>query len=393
LVALFAMLVAAEGGWQAALMAPTELLAEQHARNLGELLAPLDLEMVLLTGRLGTAERRRALAGLAGGSAKLAVGTHALIQEGVEFQRLGLVVVDEQHRFGVRQRMALADRDPPPDMLVMSATPIPRSLALTLYGDLDLSVLDELPPGRTPVRTFLRYPSRRDEVYRFLEAQFEAGRQAYVVYPLIEESEKVDLLSATREYERLSGEVFPERRVGLLHGRMPPDEKDATMRSFLAGELDLLVATSVVEVGIDVPNATVMVVEHAERFGLSQLHQLRGRVGRGAAESVCIVVAEPGELAAERLKIFRDTADGFEIASADLTIRGQGDLFGAQQHGRDPILRHADLTRDERILVAAQRLARRIIEVDPELEHPDHQRVRAVLEARYAERLKMFAVG
>jgi ATP-dependent DNA helicase RecG len=393
LVALFAMLVAVEGEWQAALMAPTELLAEQHARSLRELVAPLGLEVALLTGGQRAAERRRTLEGLAAGDVRLAVGTHALIQEGVAFERLGLVVVDEQHRFGVRQRMALVDRDPPPDVLVMSATPIPRSLALTLYGDLDVSLLDEMPPGRAPVRTFLRYPGRRDEVYRFLDAQFAEGRQAYVVYPLVDESEKVDLLSATREYERLRSEVFPGRRLGLLHGQMSGDDKDTTMRAFLAGEIDLMVATSVIEVGIDVPNASVMVIEHAERFGLSQLHQLRGRVGRGAAESVCVLIAEPGEVAAERLRIFRDTVDGFEIARADLRIRGQGDLFGSQQHGRDPILRHADLTRDEHILVEAQRLARRIVEVDPPLEHPEHARVRAVLEARYAERLKMFTVG
>ncbi len=393
LVALFAMLVAVEGGWQAVLMAPTEILAEQHARRLGELVAPLGLEVTLLTGRLGAAERRHALEGLSSGRAKLVVGTHALIQESVELAHLGLVVVDEQHRFGVRQRMSLAEREPPPDVLVMSATPIPRSLALTLYGDLDLSVLDELPPGRRPIQTHLRYPGRRDDVYRFVDEQLAQGRQGYVVYPLVEESEKVDLRAATQEYERLSEEVFPHRRLGLLHGQMPGEEKDETMRAFLAGDVDLLVATSVIEVGIDVANATVMVVEHAERFGLSQLHQLRGRVGRGADESHCILVAEPGEVAAERLKIFRDTSDGFAIAKADLRIRGQGDLFGAQQHGRDPILAHADLTRDEGLLVEAQRLARRVVDADAELESPAHARVKAVLDARYAERLKMFGVG
>jgi ATP-dependent DNA helicase RecG len=289
--------------------------------------------------------------------------------------------------------MALVERDPPPDLLVMSATPIPRSLALTLYGDLDLSLLDELPPGRTPVKTWLRYPGRRDEVYAFVEEQLAEGRQAYVVYPLVEESEKVDLRAATQEFQRLKDEVFPGRRLGLLHGQMPGEAKDAAMLAFLAGELDLLVATSVIEVGIDVPNATVMVVEHAERFGLSQLHQLRGRVGRGAAQSHCVLVAEPGALAAERLKTLRDTTDGFAIAQADLRIRGQGDLFGAQQHGRDPILRHADLARDEGLLVEAQRLARAIVGEDPDLDRPEHGRVRAVLEARYQERLRMFELG
>ncbi|WP_405285502.1 ATP-dependent DNA helicase RecG [Gaopeijia maritima] len=393
LVALFAMLLAAEGGWQAVLLAPTELLAEQHARKLTALTAELPIEVGLLTGGLATAERRDALARIADGSAHLVVGTHALLQESVDFARLGLVVVDEQHRFGVRQRMALADRDPPPDVLVMSATPIPRSLALTLYGDLDLSVLDELPPGRQPIQTFLRFPRSRDEVYRFVDDQIAKGRQAYVVYPLVEESEKLDLRAATQEFERLSSEVLPHRRLGLLHGRLSSDEKDATMRAFLEGDLDLLVATSVIEVGIDVANATVMVIEHAERFGLSQLHQLRGRVGRGAEESFCLLVAEVGGDAAERLKVFRDTLDGFEIARADLRIRGQGDLFGAQQHGKDPVLRFADLTRDEGILLEAQRLARRLIDVDPDLVSPSHMRVRAVLEARFAERLKMFGVG
>ncbi len=391
-VALFAMLLAAEGGYQAALMAPTELLAEQHARKLAALVEPLELEVALLTGSLGAAERRRVLAGLEEGTLPLVVGTQALIQEGVTFARLGLVVVDEQHRFGVRQRMALGERPGNPDVLVMSATPIPRSMAMALYGDVDLSVLDELPPGRKPVQTVLRPPSKRREVYRFLDAEMEKGRQAYVVYPLVEESEKVDLLSATEEHRRLAEEVFPHRRVGLLHGQLPSEEKDRVMRAFLAGELDLVVATTVIEVGIDVPNATVMVIEHAERFGLSQLHQLRGRVGRGADESVCVLLSDPGEAAAERLKVFRDTPDGFAIARADLRIRGQGDLFGAQQHGQ-PDLRFADLLRDEDLVAEAQRRARAVVEDDPDLETPGNARLRALLDARYGERLKLFGVG
>ncbi|NNK61667.1 MAG: ATP-dependent DNA helicase RecG [Gemmatimonadetes bacterium] len=393
LVALFAMLLAAEDGWQSVLLAPTELLAEQHARKLRELTAELPVDVVLLTGRMGAAPRREALEAIRDGSARLVVGTHALLQDEVDYARLGLVVVDEQHRFGVRQRMVLAERDPPPDVLVMSATPIPRSLALTLYGDLDLSVLDELPPGRKPIRTSLRYPGKRDEVYRFIDSELARGRQAYVVYPLVEESEKLDLRAAAQEFERLSEEVFPHRRLGLLHGKMHSDEKDATMRAFLSGDIALLVATSVIEVGIDVANASVMVIEHAERFGLSQLHQLRGRVGRGAAESHCILIAEAGGESRERLVVFRDTSDGFAIARADLRIRGQGDLFGSQQHGRDPVLRFADLTRDEDLLLAAQRLARRLVEADPDLTDPAHVRVRAVLDARYAERLKLFGVG
>jgi ATP-dependent DNA helicase RecG len=394
IVALFAMLLAVEGGWQAALMAPTELLAEQHARTLGALLEPLGLSVLLLTGSVGTAERRHALEALASGGAPLVVGTHALIQDGVDFQRLGLVVVDEQHRFGVRQRMALSERgNERPDVLIMSATPIPRSMAMALYGDLDLSILDEIPPGRREVKTTLRTPRGRAGVYRFVDEQIERGHQAYVVYPLVAESEKVDLLAATEEYERLRSEVFANRRLGLLHGQIASDEKDRIMRAFLAGELDLLVATTVIEVGIDVPNASVMVVEHAERFGLSQLHQLRGRVGRGAAESYCILIAEAGDEATERLEILRDTSDGFEVARADLRIRGQGDLFGAQQHGRDPILRYADLLRDEDLLVRAQAAARDLVGLDPDLASPEHARVREHLEARWRDRLEMFEVG
>jgi ATP-dependent DNA helicase RecG len=393
-VALFAMLLAAEGGYQAALMAPTEILAEQHVKNLRALVAPLGLDVTLLTGGLSTADRRAALEAILGGDARLVVGTHALIQEGVDFHRLGLVVVDEQHRFGVRQRMALLERPGlRPDLLVMSATPIPRSLAMALYGDLDLSVLDELPPGRTPVKTVLRRPTQRDEIYEYVADQVAQGRQAYIVYPLVSESEKVDLLAATDEYERLREDVFRDLRVGLVHGQLSSAEKDVVMRSFLAGDIDVLVATTVIEVGIDVANATVMVVEHAERFGLSQLHQLRGRVGRGVGESVCVLVSEPAEGAEERLKVLRDTSDGFEVARADLQIRGQGDMFGSLQHGRDPVLRFADLMRDEDLLVLAQREARAVISADPELAAPAHQRIQAQLQGRYRHRLEMYGVG
>jgi len=393
-VALFAMLLAAEGGRQAVLMVPTEILAEQHAATLRALVEPLDLEVTLLTGGLGAGNRRVALKAIQAGSARLVVGTHALIQEAVSFASLGLVVVDEQHRFGVRQRMALLERPGPrPDLLAMSATPIPRSLAMALYGDLDLSVLDELPPGRSPVRTVLRSPAQRDEVYDFVGSQVAEGRQAYIVYPLVAESEKVDLLAATDEFERLREDVFAHLRVGLVHGQLASAEKDAAMRAFLAGEIDVLVATTVIEVGIDVANATVMVVEHAERFGLSQLHQLRGRVGRGAAESHCVLISEPGEGAGERLKVLRDTSDGFEVARADLSIRGQGDFFGSLQHGRDPVLRFADLMRDEDLLVRAQREARAVIAADPDLEAPAHARIRAQLQGRYRDRLEMYGVG
>lgn len=393
IVALFAMLLAVESGRQAVLMAPTELLAEQHLRKMRELVEPLGMTVQILTGQLGTAERKRSLEALRDGTSALTVGTHALIQKGVEFRNLGLVVVDEQHRFGVRQRMALVERETPPDTLIMSATPIPRSLAMTLYGDLDLSLLDEMPEGRKPVKTLLRYPSKRDEVLRFVDEELEAGRQAYIVYPLVEESDTMDLRSATEEYERLSAGTFKHRRVGLIHGQRSSAEKDEVMRAFLAGDLDVLVATTVIEVGIDVPNASVMVVEHAERFGLSQLHQLRGRVGRGAAKSYCVLIAEPGEVAAERLKLFRDTSDGFAVAQADLRIRGQGDLFGAQQHGRDPVLRFADLLNDEDLLVEAQLRARALVETDPELSGAGVTRIRALMDHRYAERLKLFSVG
>ncbi len=392
-VALFAMLLALESGYQAALMAPTEILAEQHARKMKTMLDPLGIRLHLVTGRMSAPDRREALEALADGSGRVAVGTHALIQDGVAFQKLGLVVVDEQHRFGVRQRMALGEHDTRPDVLVMSATPIPRSLAMALYGDLDLSILDELPPGRKPVETLLRAPRQRKALYTFLDREMESGRQVYVVYPLVEESEKVDLLAATEEFTRLSEEVFPHRTLGLLHGQLSSDEKDRVMRAFLDGGIQLLVATTVIEVGIDVANATVMVIEHAERFGLSQLHQLRGRVGRGGDQSYCVLVSDPGELARERLKIFQSTGDGFEIARADLQIRGQGDLFGAQQHGRNPILRFADLARDEPLLREAQARARELVGGDPSLSRPENQHVKRLLHARHEEKLRLFGVG
>ncbi|HKP76697.1 MAG TPA: ATP-dependent DNA helicase RecG [Longimicrobiaceae bacterium] len=387
-VALFAMLRAVENGYQAALMAPTEILAEQHARTLTRLLEGLPVGVTLLTGRMGAKKRREAGYRIASGGAGIAVGTHALIQESVEFDRLGLVVVDEQHRFGVRQRLALAEMGTHADMLVMSATPIPRSLALTLYGDLDVSVIDERPPGRRPVRTALRYESGRDKVMEFVREEVAKGRQAYIVYPLVEESEKVDLKNATEEYERLKA-AWPDLRVGLIHGQMHGDDKDAVMRAFAAGEVDVLVSTTVIEVGIDVPNATVMVVEHAERFGLSQLHQLRGRVGRGAEESYCILLAGGGE-ARERLKLFASTEDGFKIAEFDMQARGYGDLFGARQTGL-PDLRFADLAKDLQLLSSARAEARRIVDADPELRA--HPQLRRVLQERYGERAKMYHIG
>lgn len=393
-VAVFAMLLAVEGGWQAALMAPTEILAEQHARGIGELASQVGLDVHLLTGSQKAAARREVLAELASGEARIVVGTHALIQESVVFDRLGLVIIDEQHRFGVKQRMALLERDDVrPDVLVLSATPIPRSLALALYGDLDISVLDEMPPGRTPVQTALRGTKKRDGVHDFVREQVKQGHQAYIVYPLVDESEKLDLLSASQEFERLRTEVFADLEVGLLHGRLPAAEKDTVMRAFTDGQTDILIATTVIEVGVDVPNATVMIIEHAERFGLSQLHQLRGRVGRGSAESHCILIADAGEDARERLRIFTRTTDGFEIAREDLRIRGQGDLFGSQQHGRDGMLRFADLLADEDLLVVAQRDARTMVTADPELTKDENSAVAAHLRSRYSHRLAMYGVG
>lgn len=390
-VALFSMLRAIENGYQAALMAPTELLAEQHCGTVTRLLGDLPVGVDLLRGGLRNTERRAALERLASGEARLIIGTHALIQEDVEFQRLGLAVIDEQHRFGVHQRLRLRRAGVDPDVLVMSATPIPRSLALTFYGDLDISVLDELPPGRQPVKTVLRSESARPGVLEFVRQQVSTGRQAYVVYPVIEESEALDVRSATEAYEHLSQAVFLDLNVALIHGRMPSDEKDGVMRRFVAGRIDVLVSTTVIEVGIDVANATVMVIDGAERFGLSQLHQLRGRVGRGAEQSYCIVL-HSGGAPPERLLVFASTNDGFEIARADLRLRGFGDFFGARQHGL-PEFHFADLERDDALLHAARDAAARIIAKDPTLSDPAHAALSRALRTEYRERLRLYDVG
>lgn len=392
LVALFAMLLAVEGGYQAALMAPTEILADQHARKIGALLQDLELSVALLVGSDRGAQREDARRRVAGGEADLVIGTHALIQEGVEFSKLGLVVVDEQHRFGVRQRMALAEREPPPDVLIMSATPIPRSLAMALHGDLDLSVIDELPPGRLPVQTRLVRSRRRDDVFEAVRAELARGRQAYFVYPLVEESEKVDLPAAEQAFEGLC-EAFADREVALLHGRVPPEEKDRIMASFVAGRTHVLVATTVIEVGIDVPNATVMVIERADRFGLSQLHQLRGRIGRGADGGQCFLLSDLGGEVGERLQAFARTTDGFEVARQDLRIRGQGDLFGAQQHGHGGVLRFADILEDQDLVSEAQIRARALVDSDPGLDRESSRPVRLLLSRQFGERMKLFQVG
>ncbi len=377
-VAAGAMWIAACNGTQAALMAPTEILAEQHFRNLKKILADLTLpngtplRIALLTGSVRGKEREALLEAIAAGEVHIVVGTHALIQSGVQFQSLALGIVDEQHRFGVEQRAALRSKGRHPHLLVMSATPIPRTLALTLYGDLDLSIIDELPPGRQPVLTRWLKPTERERAYAFIKRQIQAGRQAFIIYPLVEgEEEDASEKAAVNAYHRLQEEIFPHFRLGLLHGRMKGEEKDRVMRAFAAGELDILVSTSVVEVGIDVPNASVIMIESAERFGLAQLHQFRGRVGRGEHRSYCILISEGATPeAVERLRAMETIHDGFKLAEKDLELRGPGDFFGTRQSGLPP-LRLARLS-DTRILDAARRVARRLYESDPELTRPEH---------------------
>jgi ATP-dependent DNA helicase RecG len=358
IVALMAALVAMENGLQVAFMAPTEILAEQHFMNIRRRLEHARFRLALLTGATAARRRREILAELAGGSIHMVIGTHAVVEEAVVFRELGLVIIDEQHRFGVMQRAALRAKGLHPDVLVMTATPIPRTLALTAYGDLDTSTIREMPPGRHPIKTIAKPETRRDEIYEFVRRQVEEGRQAYVIYPLVEESAKVDLKAATAMADHLAQDIFPAYRVGLLHGKMKQDAKDTIMGAFVRGEIHVLVATTVVEVGVDVPNAAVMLVEHAERFGLSQLHQLRGRVGRGPYQSYCVLLyqAPLNEQGRARLLALTETSDGFEIAERDLQLRGPGDFFGTRQSGL-PTLRVGDLLRDHRIMEEARREA------------------------------------
>lgn len=394
LVALMAALVAVENGYQVAIMAPTEILAEQHWHTIHSWCSKLGLETALITSGLKAKEKTAVLARIADGSAQIVIGTHAVIQEKVEFARLGLGVIDEQHRFGVLQRGILRKKGINPDILVMTATPIPRTLAMTLYGDLALSVIDELPPNRTPIRTQLLFENKRQQVYESIREEIGKGHQAYIIYPLVEETEKSDLKAAAQMAEHLNAEVFPDLRLGLLHGRMTPEEKETVMAAFKAREVDILVATTVIEVGIDVPNATLMVIEHAERFGLSQLHQLRGRVGRGVSSSRCILMT-PGKLSEEgekRLRVMTSTTDGFRIAESDLEIRGPGDFLGTRQSGL-PDFRVASILRDSAILEQARQAAFDLLASDPELIQTGHVPLRKELLRRWGQRLELGAIG
>ena len=367
-VALLALLIAIENGYQGALMAPTEILAEQHYRSLRKMLdeGGIDCPMALLTGSLRAVARREAEGKIASGSARLVIGTHALFERAANFRNLGLAVIDEQHRFGVLQRARLADKGRHPDVLVMTATPIPRSLAMTLYGDLDVSVIDELPPGRTPIKTVVRRERYRKKVYQGLRGEVERGRQVYVVVPLVEETAKSDLKAATEFAAQLTADLAPIS-VGMVHGKMKGPDKDAVMQAFFSGELSVLVATTVIEVGVDVPNASVMIVEHAERFGLSQLHQLRGRVGRGAARSYCVLMVGKeltSKEADERLGVMAETSDGFRIAERDLALRGPGVIFGSQQHGLSDLQFLAEVIRSPALLDGARTEAQQLVSAE-----------------------------
>ena len=394
LVALMAALIAVENGYQVAIMAPTEILAEQHWLTIHRWCAELGVATVLITAGMKGKAKAEALATVADGSASIVIGTHAVIQEKVEFKRLGLGIIDEQHRFGVVQRGILKKKGANPDILVMTATPIPRTLAMTLFGDLSLSVIDELPPGRTPVETRIYFESRRSQAYDLVRQTVAGGHQAYIIYPLVEETEKSDLKAATQMAEELDQKIFPDLKIGLLHGRMTPEEKEAVMTAFKARHLDVLVSTTVIEVGIDVPNATLMIIEHAERFGLSQLHQLRGRVGRGSARSRCILLT-PGRLSEDgekRLRVMESTCDGFRIAEADLEIRGPGDFLGTRQSGM-PDFRVANILRDSALLEHARQAAMTLLEGDPDLTSQRNAVMRTELLRRWGTRLELASIG
>ena len=393
-VALFAMYMAVENNYQAALMVPTEILAEQHYLNLTPFLDELGIPCALLTSGQERKEKQRIREAIVSGAASVLIGTHALLQEEIRFQRLGLVVVDEQHKFGVMQRATLTRKGYHPDVLIMTATPIPRTLALSVYGDLDLSLLDEMPPGRKPVITKLFYESQRQTVYREIEKELSKGHQAYVVYPLVEESEKVDLKAAVKMAAHIQETVFPRYRIGLLHGKMKSHEKEQVMRDVSHGKIQLLVSTTVIEVGIDVSNATVMLIEHAERFGLAQLHQLRGRVGRGPAQAHCYLLASfpQSEDGKRRLDAMVKSTDGFFIAEEDLSIRGPGEFFGTRQSGL-PELKVANIIRDAKVLEEARAAAFKVIQLDPMLTRPAHQALKGSLVRKWRDRLELITVS
>ena len=376
------MLIALDNGFQACIMAPTEILAEQHLETFRSMLGDMPVRVELLTGNVKGRQRKSVLQGIADGTVQILVGTHAVIEDNVCFNRLGLVVIDEQHRFGVAQRARLWKKNPvPPHVLVMTATPIPRTLAMTLYGDLDVSVIDELPPGRKPVKTVHTYDDKPEILYKGVEREIMAGHQAYFVFPLVKESEKMSLKNVEEEYQKLQS-IFPHFSIGMVHGQMKAAEKDAEMERFVSGETRILVATTVIEVGVNVPNASVMVIENAERFGLSQLHQLRGRVGRGAEQSYCILVTGPAlsKETRKRIQIMTETNDGFEIAEADLKLRGPGDLEGTQQSGVAFDLKIANLARDGQLVQLARDAASDVLDRDPSLSLPENAILRRRLD-------------
>ena len=393
-VAFAAALIAVENNFQVAIMAPTELLAEQHYLSLRQLAGKLGLSVAFLSSSMKKSYRKDIYGKIKRGKIDLVIGTHAIIQETVEFSKLGLGIIDEQHRFGVIQRATLKKKGVNPDILVMTATPIPRTLAMTVYGDLDISIIDEVPPGRMPVRTQVFHEKDRGKVYEIIANEVKKGHQAYIVYPLIEESERMDLMDATRMYEHLQNQIFPQFRLALLHGRMKSEEKEQVMGRFKKGEIQILVATTVIEVGIDVPQANLMVIEHAERFGLSQLHQLRGRVGRGTHQALCILLSQykRSDEARRRLKIMEKTTDGFKIAEEDLNIRGPGEFFGIRQSGL-PDFRVANLIRDAKILNEARKEAFELVRKDPLMKDPDNFFLREVLKQRWKGRFELGSVG
>jgi ATP-dependent DNA helicase RecG len=392
-VAIGGMLMAIDNGMQAALMAPTEILAEQHYQTIKQYIEPMELNFRLLTGGQKTALRRDILTDIEGGNCDIVVGTHAIFQEKVKFHKLGLAVIDEQHRFGVKQRNEILMKGDNPHLLVMSATPIPRSLAMTIYSDLDISIIKDMPAGRKPIKTAVRTEKERSKIYAFLEQSIKNGDQAYVVFPLIEESEAMDLKDATMGFEKLKRR-FPEFRIALLHGKMKPDEKEGIMKRFVDGDVQILVSTTVIEVGVDVPNASIMIIEHAERFGLSQLHQLRGRIGRGSKQSYCILMPDVklSKSGGFRLKKMVDTNDGFEIAEADLKLRGPGDFLGTKQSGL-PEFKHGDIVEDRLLLEQAKNDAWNVIKTDPDLEKPEHRELKKVFEPYFKERSEFFGIG